>query len=422
MATLLLAWELGGGTGHCVNLLPLAKSFCEQGHTVFVALRDISIARRIFGDLEPAPNSKQPSSAAKSSCRTKRFCAGQLNIRLLQAPYKTGRPKRPVMAPRSFAHILHNTGFEELDELQCLTDAWYNLFQAVKPDAILFEHCPSGLLASRRMDVKRIVVGTGFFSPPDVLPWPDLRTWLPPNQELLQRDEDILHKRVNRLLERWNVEPLERLGKLYADVDLNALLTFEGLDHYPQRTHGTYWGNWNPPGGECPEWPNVHGKRIFGYFRPFDNMEHLFALLNELDVAALLNVPDGLHPKLRKRFESKKVRFVDTRLDLAQVAKTCDLAILNANAGTTLTLLRHGIPALHIPQHLEQAVFARRISDEGLGQIAAIDQPGQVAGRLISMLQENRFAQKAEEFSLRYKHFDQNESMVRLATNIEKLV
>ena len=85
-------------------------------------------------------------------------------------------------------------------------------------------------------------------------------------------------------------------------------------------------------------------------------------------------------------------------------------------------MLRHGIPALHIPQHLEQAVFARRILDEGLGQIAAIDQPGQVAGRLVSMLQENRFAQKAEEFSIRHKHFDQNESMARLATDIERLL
>jgi hypothetical protein len=44
IATILLAWELGGGLAHVINLLPLAQGFSQRGHRVYAALKDIGKA------------------------------------------------------------------------------------------------------------------------------------------------------------------------------------------------------------------------------------------------------------------------------------------------------------------------------------------------------------------------------------------
>jgi hypothetical protein len=48
MATILLAWELGGGLGHFMNLRPVADGLARRGHRVVAALRDLSSARRFL--------------------------------------------------------------------------------------------------------------------------------------------------------------------------------------------------------------------------------------------------------------------------------------------------------------------------------------------------------------------------------------
>ena len=75
MATVLLTWELGGGSGHLVNLLPLAKGLAGKGHRVFAALRDLSQVNRMFAGLE---------------------------VSYLQAPHKTRSSGNAIDPPRSF--------------------------------------------------------------------------------------------------------------------------------------------------------------------------------------------------------------------------------------------------------------------------------------------------------------------------------
>ena len=50
MATVLFAWESGGGLGHMVQMLPLAAQLARRGHRVCVALRHLSTAAaEVFG-------------------------------------------------------------------------------------------------------------------------------------------------------------------------------------------------------------------------------------------------------------------------------------------------------------------------------------------------------------------------------------
>lgn len=393
MANVLLTWELGAGAGHCVNLAPVARHLCEQGHRVSIALRDVCLARKVFGELD---------------------------VTLLQAPFKLGRPSENIGEPRTFAHILHNTGFADDEELRSLTDAWRNLFHAVQPDLIVFEHSPSALLASRAIDVRRAVLGTGFFSPPDVYPLPELRTWLPPAPDKLRTDEDRVLERINRILVSWQEPPLDRVAQLYAGVDENFLLTFRELDHYQQRNESEYWGMWPLPGGAAPDWPEGEGPCVFGYLRPFRALPNLLTLLAELRIRALLYVV-GIDPKLRLRFANSTLHFVDRRVDISWIAQESDLAILNGNAGTATALLLQGAPSFQIPMQLEQAIFSQRMVELGASLSAPPDRAEQIAARLMRMLNEPKFGQAAQEYAARYAGFDPGDSVRQVAERIDRL-
>jgi len=205
MATVLLTWELGGGLGHLVDLAPLAKGLRESGHRVFAALRDLSRAETLF--------------------------AGT-GVSYLQAPIKTRRHEDRFDPPRTFPHILHNSGFGTANELRTMTEAWRNLYDYVRPDLIVFDHSPTALLAARGNDARRSLLGTGFYCPLDEYPLPDLRPWLPDDAGRLRRNEDSVLENANRVLDDLGQSPLERIAQLYYQVDEHFLVTFRELDNY----------------------------------------------------------------------------------------------------------------------------------------------------------------------------------------------
>jgi UDP:flavonoid glycosyltransferase YjiC (YdhE family) len=177
MANILLTWELGGGLGHLVNLLPLAKHLRQQGHRVAAALRDLSRVYEFFQGLD---------------------------VTCLQAPIKTRVDDNRFDPPRTFSHILYNTGFGDYEELSWMTAAWRHLYDLVQPDLIVFDHSPMALLAARGCKAKRALIGTGFFCPTDSYPLPNLRPWLQDQDPAqLCRDEDHVLSNVNRLLRSW---------------------------------------------------------------------------------------------------------------------------------------------------------------------------------------------------------------------------
>lgn len=87
---ILFTWELGGGLGHIARLRPLAEAMIQQGKRVAFAVRDTKYCATIFGNT---------------------------NIQWFQAPIKLGRPRRENSEPRTFADLLTNVGFGEVDEL-----------------------------------------------------------------------------------------------------------------------------------------------------------------------------------------------------------------------------------------------------------------------------------------------------------------
>jgi UDP:flavonoid glycosyltransferase YjiC (YdhE family) len=392
MATILLAWELGGGLGHLMKLRPLADVLSQRGHRVVAVVRDLSSARRLL----PSPE-----------------------VVILQAPIKHQRT--PEIEPTcTFAQILHNCGFGEVEELATLCEAWRRLYEYVEPDLIVFEHSPSALLAARGYSARRVVIGTGFLCPPDAAPLPNLRIWMKPDARLLLAHEARVLENINLALGRLGEQQIDRVSRLYHPIDETFLLTFQELDCYPRHGDAIYWGAWSAGLGVPPRWPPGRGQKIFAYLKPFPALAQLLAAVNGLPNPILIFAP-GIDPRLRDQCRNPTVRFVDQPVEMAQAARECDLAILNGTHATTVAMLLAGKPALHIPIFLEQAINARAAERLGAAVTASPNEPKQIIDALRSLLSRDQFAKAAQTFAARYAAFDPTIQIQRLVDRAEEL-
>jgi hypothetical protein len=405
MARIVIAWELGGGLGHLVPLVPIVEQLVKGGHQIFLVVRDLS---RVEGILRgPA-------------------------VKCLQAPVKLTKPKSPILETRSFAHILHDNGYEELDELRGMANGWKHLFELIQPHLILCDHAPTALLAARTCQAKRAIIGTGFCCPPDEAPFPDLRPWLPIESNQLVLDEAILLDRVNEVLCSWGLPGLERLSQLYGDVNDVFLTTFPELDHYPgrfgktvddvpgrerDRDGGEYFGTWLTPGGKSPAWPTGNGHRVFAYLKSFDSLPKLLEVMRDAKTPTLIYM-DGYDETLRAKFENDQVRFVTDRLDLSAVAKTCDLAVLNGGHNSTCTMLLAGKPIMTIPLNLEQAYNGSSVAKMGAGFGVFPENPELFSETWTRMRDSTMYAQGARAFSHRYANWRMDESIDRISRRL----
>jgi UDP:flavonoid glycosyltransferase YjiC (YdhE family) len=243
---------------------------------------------------------------------------------------------------------------------------------------------------------------------------------MPGNPDALRQDEERVLGHVNQVLDGWGLAPLSRLSQLYHDVDHTFLTTFRELDHYPSRGEADYYGAWGTEGGDEPPWPEVSGRRIFAYLKPFATLRNLLSVLRQLEQSTLVYI-DGLNPALREEFQSPTLQFAARRLNLAAVGKTCDLAILNGGHNAATLMLLAGKPTLHVPLNLEQAYNGSSVAklDAGLGALPERPQDfGPIIGALLS---EARFSQGAQRFAARYSQYDPQEQIRRIRGRLDSL-
>jgi hypothetical protein len=378
----MFAWELGGGLGHLIQMQPLAEDLVAQGHRVYVALRNLSGAAAVFG---------------------------RSGVSFLQAPSKVCSGPPLFRRTDNFAQILANVGWADYGELFAIACGWRNLFRLTRPDLILFDHSPTALLASRGLPARRAVIGSGFCVPPDACPFPpySLNAAAADLDKLLASEQALL-RRANRLLAQWRQPPMERLGQLYGEADQTFLLTFPELDHHTDRpAGGRYWGPVNGTGGKPPQWPEANGRRVYAYLKRFPALSDLLAALRDRGNPTLVYA-DGITPATRARFECATLRFETERLDLARVGRECDLAILNANHGTTSTMLMAGKPILQLPLVLEQQLMAAAVRRIGAGEVAPVKEGSaeRIGQKLDLLLTDDRCGRAAAQFAARHADFN----------------
>jgi predicted O-methyltransferase YrrM len=402
MATVLLAWDFGGGYGHAARIVRLAKELRVAGHHVVIAARELP--------------------------RVTELC-DKAHFALLQAP--RARSHNCVAVPRTFAHVLWNAGYGDAAVLQARSESWTKLLDSVNPDLIVFDHAPTALLAARGRNVRRVVIGTGFSCPPDCEPLPDLRPWLPPMRQQLLLEERHVLGRINQVLTRRGVATLERVSQLYAEVDDTFLTTLPEFDHYPTRavlcaSHSSsgradlrYRGPWPSPGGEPPVWPAGGGKRIYAYLSP---SPQLSKVLQALALAGCSTIVFGcLDPAIRERYSAPNICFEARLLDPRQAAAECDIAVLNGGQATTIGCHLAGKPILHVPMFLEQALNAMCSVQLGAGLMAFPGGQDRTVEQITELLTDPRYAEAARRFANKYRNLSAESEIANAVARLNEL-
>lgn len=377
-ASVLYAWEFGANLGHVGRFLPVAECLRRHGAAVHGAVAEPERAAQL-----------QPE--AKFEWR--------------QAPLLA--PPKHARRPVNYGDILLGFGYGDAGRLYDAVSTWRTLIRQTGSRLLLADHAPTALLAARTMDLPAMLFGSGFCVPPPKDPTPNMRPWLPATVAELKALDSRALASINDALGRHGRAPLTRLADLF-DVAEDALLTFPELDHYEQRGPARYWGLLQAPvGGECP-WPGAAGPKVFVYLRPDTaNLESILSLLRRTPACVVVYAP-GLAPALVARHAASHVAFVDRPVNLVAAAAQAHAAITYASLATTAAFLLAGKPVLMLPGHLEQFLFALRVSELGAGLLQNPEEPADALPNLLHrVLTDSRLRANAEAFGRKYAGFDQ---------------
>jgi UDP:flavonoid glycosyltransferase YjiC (YdhE family) len=213
LSRILLVWQLGGNLGHIMRLRTLARALRARGHHVTFAFEDTRSAADLRAE----------------------------GFSVIQAPVLRSRGPDHPREPISYPEMLFHCGFADAPALTAAVRAWRALYRMLAPDLIVFDHAPVALLAARSIGIPRVVVGTGFCSPPRVAPMPTIRPWEDISPARLERSEERALDTANAVMRALSGEPLRYFHDLF-DVEENILATLPELDHYVVRKGVRYWG------------------------------------------------------------------------------------------------------------------------------------------------------------------------------------
>ena len=392
-------WELGGGFGHIGPFEPVARELARRGYHLTAIVKDLSRVQQTFRNLD---------------------------IQVFQAPIKTSRSVSRISSPCTYVELLLNMGYGNREELASMVAAWRNLFAIVRPDFLLFDHSPTAMVAARGLGIPSATFGTGFCCPIDHFPMLPMASWRDKSEEERRMTENAVVARLNTVLKGNRQPQVDRIGQLFGDIDRHFLCTFRELDHFPQRKPAEYFGSWSAsdealPRSRFPGWPRGDGPRLFGYLKPMKAIRELVAWISRQGFPTVL-VGDGLDFAELAKHAGRNILFSERPINLAPAKAEADLALLNANHGSTCEFLLAGKPILQMPITLEQTIQAHRNVELGVSLRASPIDGQQAISQLETMSECNSFCQAAEMFSRKYSTFRGRKSAQDLVGTIEAMV
>lgn len=334
---ILLAWELGAGSGHLEPIGAIGRRLHDLGHEVLFASRDLGAAARY-------PLTR--------------------GLKTVQAPVMW--PLGSHRGAHSPADLLLKFGWDRTDELCAWVDGWRELIERAEADLVVTEHAPTAVLAAHVAGVPVAVQGTGFVVPPARTPMPGyaVNGHLDPKQ--LAAIESSLMAAINRALSTFEMPPLSHLADLYPASN-SFLSTYPPMDHFGERSATVYYGTPAQDAlGETPRWPNARGEKVFAYMHPdypqFDVMVRQLAALGH----PTLVVAPGIGSVRAQLPDVPHLRYQEALVNLDTVAAECRIIICHASHGTVARVLRRGVAPLITPCFVEQTMLAHRLARAGL--------------------------------------------------------
>jgi UDP:flavonoid glycosyltransferase YjiC (YdhE family) len=393
MSRILMAWELGGNYGHISILLPLARHLRQNGHEILFAVRDI----------------KRVSQLVEKH-----------GFALVQAPLvkSFGSLKRE---PLSFADILDEAGFGDVEALTALVSGWQNLFKLYPADTVVCEYAPIAQFAANLSGMSCLHLNTGFGLPPDTAPYPCFRPWRKPTKEqLLQREKELLEN-INSILLQRGFPEFESIQKaIKSDVDLFVALP--ELDHYQRRNTRHFIGPilMTDDGVEL-QWADQDVPRIFVYLKPGPEIRLILESLRKSNASVIAIVP-GIDGTLKEAFLNDWFQISSVLINLSGILKDMDLAITHSGHGTASAMILAGVPMLLLPTTIEQWMLSRTLTKHGVGIEVRRDRFGEEFNlALDKLLSDSSYRANAKSLAKKYANFDSSHVLEKLTNTIEHL-
>jgi hypothetical protein len=343
---------------------------------------------------------------------------GGSGIEYLQAPAKHRNTADRYEPPVTYAQLLHNVGLGDARELTGLLASWDTLVRLVEPVLVVCEHSPTTLLALRGSAPAKVVYGLGFYCPPDTEPLVKVRPWEPLAESQAFEQERRLLTNVNRVLENRGQPPIERLSKLFYEVDEQVYVTFPELDHFGVRDGVTYWGGLPSGAGGAENWPRGRNPKVLAYLKNFPGVDECLFMLAQTGLSTVAICPDAPDAWL-ERLAGSSVQVRRQPADLERLARECDFAVTHASHGMTASLLLAGKPLLQLPIFVEQYLIAERVKQMGAGLICPTGNAGAFQQVLEAMLHRPALAVAAREFAIRHEGHQPANLAARIADRLE---
>jgi UDP:flavonoid glycosyltransferase YjiC (YdhE family) len=348
----LLAWELGGGTGHLHQLAAIGVALEARGYQTAFALRRLEHGQVISQALPSAE--------------------------ILPAPlYDPGVSSGNDWPAYDYADVLLRCGYGKADDLRPLVEQWTDLLFRVEPDVVICDHSPTVILAAARR-IPVLHLGSGFATPPvgkslAVLYGGSVRG-------AKERQAQVLAS-IQEIQRGTGMPVIQRVCDLLGLADRNLTCCLPELDPYRAvRPHPALG-----PIQKLPAPAHVRdSERVFGYL---DGREPSTPRL--LDSLARASVRCGIYvrempPDLSPRFTGTSVTLYSAPQKMPDALESAAAIVHYGGLSTTETALALGRPQFLVPWHLEQALNTAAVEALNCGvNIAQHGNPGDLIRRAL---------------------------------------
>jgi glycosyltransferase involved in cell wall biosynthesis len=365
MTKYLLGWELGANRGHLVRMADVARRLAAEGHEVVLA------AQRLSRDFDLPPN-----------------------VQLWQAPIwprllgNVGALGGPM--PNTMGDILVRVGLDIPATLPVLVDAWRQMLDAVRPDAVAADFAPA-LLCAARGRVRTLAMGLAFDSVPGhLVEFPSLT-----GQPAVYGEAGVLAA-VNASMVAAGLDPLAHLPEMFA-ADHALAGTFVELDVYAKWRHEPVVA----PSVAHPVGEAGAGDEVFLYADA--------ALLRTpalWDGLARSGLPVRVHAQGASQAQQAELARLGFAVEpapipFARIAERSRVVMTYGGLGFVSSALAAGVPVVVVHYDLEKALTGQAITRMQLGGhvYAGSVQPEAFATSLRQLYQNDSFQRRARELA-----------------------
>jgi UDP:flavonoid glycosyltransferase YjiC (YdhE family) len=366
MPTALLAWELGAGLGHLMQLRRMASRLAPHG------MRFVAVV-------------KEPQSAQMLAAD---------GVEILSAPpwplAFIDEKQRAALSSGTLGDMLAGYGLADEWALRVLLMTWDRVFASIRPDLVIADYSPAAALAAKGR-VPLMLVGNGFTLPPAEMPsFPLLHHVSPPQWP----EAKVLHV-VNTALRAIASPPLERLPQIF-EADARSVQTFALLDPYHHQRRVPVEG---PLIDRAPAAREENAGTVFAYLRQHSSLQPSVAEALVPFAERLRIFGPGVSAEAIAALARRGAQVETAPPPLASALASVRLFIHLGGLNAACEAIAAGVPQLVLSVDIEKDLIGQAIEQAAIGRLIKIHDPAaKVSPEFIAgMVQDDGLAARAAE-------------------------